>query len=96
VNLGTLGGPGAIAFGVSGDGRVIVGSSYELSGEFDAAKWTRACPADLDCSGGVDSDDVIRFFTAWDAGDLLADFTGDGGVDGDDTIAFFGRWDSGC
>ncbi len=54
------------------------------------------CPADFDCSRGVDGDDVITFFAAWDASDPAADFTGDGGVDGDDVIAFFARWDAGC
>lgn len=55
-----------------------------------------ACAADFNLDGGVDGDDVIGFFAAWDAGDLAADFNGDGGVDGDDVIAFFGRWDAGC
>ncbi|MFZ4575160.1 MAG: GC-type dockerin domain-anchored protein [Phycisphaerales bacterium] len=54
------------------------------------------CRADVDCNDGVDGDDVIAFFAAWDSGEPDADFTGDGGVDGDDVIAFFGAWDSGC
>ena len=54
------------------------------------------CPADFDCSGGVDGDDVILFFGMWDANDIGADFNNDSGVDGDDVIEFFGRWDSGC
>ncbi|MFZ4576544.1 MAG: GC-type dockerin domain-anchored protein, partial [Phycisphaerales bacterium] len=54
------------------------------------------CPADMDGSGGVDSDDVIVFFGLWDVGNVAADFTGEGGVDSDDVIEFFGRWDSGC
>jgi hypothetical protein len=54
----------------------------------------RACPADWNNDGGVDGDDVIAFFAAWDAGN--ADFNNDGGTDGDDVIAFFGRWDAGC
>ncbi|MFZ4576269.1 MAG: GC-type dockerin domain-anchored protein, partial [Phycisphaerales bacterium] len=54
------------------------------------------CRADTNADGGVDGDDVITFFAAWDAGQSLGDFNGDGGVDGDDVIAFFARWDSGC
>jgi hypothetical protein len=54
------------------------------------------CPADYDCSGGVDSDDVITFFGDWDASNIRADFNRDGGVDADDVIGFFGRWDAGC
>jgi hypothetical protein len=55
-----------------------------------------SCPSDFNNDGGVDGDDVIAFFAAWDAGDLSADFNGDGGVDGDDVIGFFAAWDSGC
>ncbi|MFZ4576712.1 MAG: immunoglobulin domain-containing protein, partial [Phycisphaerales bacterium] len=54
------------------------------------------CRADYDCSGGVDSDDVIEFFGDWDVSNSSADFNGDGGVDADDVIGFFARWDGGC
>jgi len=54
------------------------------------------CPADFNDDGGVDGDDVIAFFAAWDIGDIAADYTGDGGVDGDDVIGFFADWDAGC
>lgn len=55
-----------------------------------------ACLADFNRDGGVDGDDVIAFFAAWDAASSLADTNLDGGVDGDDVILFFSRWDSGC
>ncbi len=54
------------------------------------------CGADFNNDGAVDGDDVIGFFTAWDAGDLAGDYNTDGSVDGDDVIGFFGRWDVGC
>ncbi|MFN9992757.1 MAG: GC-type dockerin domain-anchored protein [Phycisphaerales bacterium] len=54
------------------------------------------CPADFNDDGGVDGDDVIAFFAAWDAAATAADVNADGGVDGDDVIYFFGRWDAGC
>lgn len=54
------------------------------------------CPADFNGDGGVDGDDVISFFGAWDAGLLAADVDNSGGVDGDDVITFFTGWDSGC
>lgn len=54
------------------------------------------CFADFDCSRGVDGDDVIAFFAAWDSADFTADINHDGGVDGDDVIEFFSRWDAGC
>lgn len=52
------------------------------------------CRADTNSDGGVDGDDVIQFFSAWDNNN--ADFNQDGGTDGDDVIAFFDRWDRGC
>jgi glucose/arabinose dehydrogenase len=55
-----------------------------------------ACPADFNADGGVDGDDVIAFFGAWDAGLISADVDNSGGVDGDDVITFFTGWDSGC
>ncbi|MFZ4573979.1 MAG: right-handed parallel beta-helix repeat-containing protein [Phycisphaerales bacterium] len=48
------------------------------------------CAADFNDDGGVDGDDVIAFFGAWDAALVSADINDDGGVDGDDIIAFFG------
>ncbi len=55
---------------------------------------TGVCPADWNADGGVDGDDVIAFFTQWDANQ--ADYNASGGTDGDDVIAFFSDWDSGC
>lgn len=52
------------------------------------------CRADIDRSGGIDSDDVIAFFSLWDANQM--DYNEDGGTDGDDIIAFFADWDAGC
>ncbi len=54
------------------------------------------CPADLDCTGGIDGDDIIAFFAAWESGATSADMNGDGEVDGDDVTGFFERWDVGC
>jgi len=54
------------------------------------------CPADIDTDGDADSDDVVLFFAAWDAADLVADIDHDGDTDSDDIIAFFALWDSGC
>jgi hypothetical protein len=55
---------------------------------------TGVCPSDWNADGGVDGDDVIAFFTQWDANE--ADYNASGGTDGDDVIAFFSDWDSGC
>ncbi len=57
---------------------------------------TPACIGDYNRDGGVDGDDVIAFFSDWDASLIEADVDGSGGVDGDDVILFFARWDTGC
>ncbi len=72
------------------------GSVESVAVEVTVAEDPCPCPADMDCSGGVDSDDVILYFVAWDQGEIAADFNGDGGVDSDDVIGFFERWDAGC
>lgn len=61
----------------------------------DPTIW-QICPADINCDGGTDGDDVISFAAFWDLNMSEADFNGDGGVDGDDLIDFFFRWDAGC
>ncbi len=40
--LGTLGGGGSGAFGVSADGSVVVGVAYNAAGEYRAFRWTAA------------------------------------------------------
>lgn len=54
------------------------------------------CLADLDLSGSVDSDDVIIFFTSWDAGEPEADLDCSGGIDSDDILLFFQHFEAGC
>ena len=54
------------------------------------------CPGDFDGDSDTDSDDVVLFFGAWDAGDNPADVDDDGDTDSDDIIVFFAAWDSGC
>ncbi len=53
------------------------------------------CFADYNNDGGIDGDDVIAFFAAWDAGESCADVDASTGVDGDDVINFFAAWDAG-
>ncbi len=54
------------------------------------------CPGDADCDQDTDSDDITRFFSAWDNADPAADTDADGDTDSDDIVAFFTSWDSGC
>lgn len=55
-----------------------------------------ACVGDFNGDGSTDGDDVIAFFSAWDAGTATADVNRDDSVDGDDVIVFFAAWDAGC
>jgi hypothetical protein len=54
-----------------------------------------SCFSDYNNDGGIDGDDVIAFFAAWDSSDNCADVDNSGGVDGDDVINFFAAWDAG-
>lgn len=88
--------PGLVVTGANPDGVYDCVVTDRCGSVTSAPAQLLVCPADFDCSGGVDGDDVIGFFAAWDLGEIAADFTGDGGVDGDDVIGFFARWDTGC
>lgn len=54
------------------------------------------CLSDTDADGDADSDDIIAFFAAWDAGNPEGDIDGDGDDDSDDIIAYFAAFDTGC
>jgi outer membrane protein assembly factor BamB len=75
------------------DGTLIVASTGDV---LRAYRSTPRCRSDFNDDGGVDGDDIIAYFAAWDAAQLSADMDGNQGVDGDDVIIFFALWDSGC
>lgn len=54
------------------------------------------CVGDFDGDSDADSDDIIGFFGAWDAGEAGGDADGDCDCDSDDITVFFGSWDAGC
>ncbi len=56
----------------------------------------KICPADFDCNGLVEVDDIFAFLNAWFAGDLRADVDGLGGVDIQDIFEFLNAWFAGC
>jgi aminopeptidase S len=71
-------------------GSIVEAAVDELRVEF------RGCrTGDFNQDGGIDGDDIIAFFSAWETGQPAADYTLDGGVDGDDVVFFFNLWDSG-
>jgi fibronectin type 3 domain-containing protein len=53
------------------------------------------CYADFNQDGGVDGDDIVSFYMAWESGDSSADVNQDGGVDGSDSDVFFVAWEAG-
>jgi hypothetical protein len=75
---------------------ILLGNASDSNGNGVPDSCESLCLGDFNNDGGVDGDDVIAFFSAWDAGIITADVNQDGGVDGDDVIAFFNAWDSGC
>jgi hypothetical protein len=81
---------------IVGRGRLASGIGRCFAMHPPACGWTQdACFADYNDDGGIDGDDVISFFTDWDASGPCSDVDASGGVDGDDIIAFFSIWDVG-
>lgn len=54
------------------------------------------CAADFNDDGVVNTQDVLSFLNAWNAGDLSADITADGVVNTQDVLAFLNLWSAGC
>ncbi|MCG3122144.1 MAG: hypothetical protein GIKADHBN_00522 [Phycisphaerales bacterium] len=81
ADTGTGGGPGGCA--------IIDVGAFEYP---DSA----ACPADVDCSGFVDTEDFDRFVLLFEAGDPAADFDLSGFVDTDDFDRFVESFEAGC
>ncbi|MFZ4574723.1 MAG: GC-type dockerin domain-anchored protein, partial [Phycisphaerales bacterium] len=75
---------------------IVLGNDTDVNGNGVPDSCESLCLGDFNNDGGVDGDDVIAFFNAWDAGTITADVNQDGAVDGDDVITFFNAWDSGC
>ena len=83
------------AYGVSADGRTIVGSGTPPEGEVGGG-WVAylgpACRADYDDDGSVNTADVIAYLGAWAQRSIFADWNYDGSIDTRDVIGFLGEW----
>ena len=53
------------------------------------------CYADFNMDGGIDGDDIVAFYMAWEAGESSADVNQDGGIDGSDSDTFYLAWEAG-
>jgi len=53
------------------------------------------CVADYNRDGGVDGQDIEKFFIDFENGNIRADVNFDGGLTGDDVGVFFGQWETG-
>ena len=73
----------------------LIGASGVCGTASTAGSRVSVCPADFNCDGGVDGQDVSEFFALWEAGESLADVNADGGIDGADIGAFFAFWEAG-
>ncbi|HZW09746.1 MAG TPA: GC-type dockerin domain-anchored protein [Phycisphaerales bacterium] len=54
------------------------------------------CVADFNGDGTVNTQDVLAFLNAWNAGDGSADINGDGTINTQDVLAFLNLWNAGC
>ena len=54
------------------------------------------CVADFNGDGAVNTQDVLAFLNAWNAGDSSADINGDGTINTQDVLAFLNVWNAGC
>ncbi|MBK7403781.1 MAG: hypothetical protein IPJ41_03890 [Phycisphaerales bacterium] len=54
------------------------------------------CVADFNGDGTVNTQDVLAFLNAWNAGDSAADINGDGSINTQDVLAYLNLWTAGC
>jgi hypothetical protein len=85
----------------AGAGALVTGLFLQAGGMpiSHFARWSppaRACAADFDCSGAVDSQDFLNFLTAFFALDPGADFNHSGAIDSQDFFDFLTALFAGC
>jgi hypothetical protein len=83
------------------DGDLLAGGLFTVAGATVSAYFARysfdsSCPADFNCSGSLDSQDIFDFLNAWFARSPLADFSSDGVVAIQDIFDFLNAWFVGC
>ena len=82
-------------------GDIVAGGSFFIAGGNVSAYFARftthpMCPADFNCSGGLEVQDIFDFLSAWFALDPRADFNGIDGLTQQDVFDFVNAWFAGC
>ncbi len=96
-------GVGAGSFGnacaLSASGSIaIVGAFTDRAAAGSAVVLDRAplCPADVNCSGTLEAQDIFDFLANWFTLDPRADFNNSGIIDSQDIFDFLAAWFTGC
>ncbi|MCL4743458.1 MAG: hypothetical protein KJZ54_14775 [Phycisphaerales bacterium] len=86
------------AYGVSADGRTIVGAGINPAGHSEGwvAYLGPACRADFNKDGAVTSQDVFDYLNAWAERSIFTDWDYDGVVNTIDFLAFLNDYARGC
>jgi hypothetical protein len=83
--------------GISHDGNWgIVGAPSDFNTAGAAYIWSRACLADFNCQGGLNTQDIFDYLNAWLAGNASADFNKVGGLSTQDIFDYLNAWFAGC
>ena len=82
------------AYGVSADGRTIVG--YGVNPQGNTEGWVAylgpGCRADFDDNGVVEAEDVAAYLTAWLESNIFTDWDYDGSINTRDLLGFLNEW----
>ena len=83
------------------NGDIVVGGIFSAAGGLPAgsfARWSTRppCPADYDCNGAANLQDIFSFLALWFSRDPRADFNGLTGVTVQDIFDFLSAYFTGC
>ncbi|HRQ73694.1 MAG TPA: GC-type dockerin domain-anchored protein [Phycisphaerales bacterium] len=86
------------AYGVSADGRTIVGAGINPAGHSEGwvAYLGPTCRADFNKDGAVTSQDFFDYLNAWADGSIFSDWNYDGVINTLDFLAFLNDYARGC
>lgn len=93
--------PDAFQAMTTGADGMVIPANLEFAQEFRCLQQTgdycdELCPADINLDGVINTQDVLRFLSLWNAGDPAADFRDDDRINTQDVSAFLNRYAGGC